>query len=99
MFFLPLRRSIVIQDRADAAVLGEYRRVGIAEQVQVERFVRLLLAVTLDFDGDGLRRLAGGEGQRAGVERAGGAASWVGKRARQELLHSSSACVESKSSP
>jgi hypothetical protein len=31
-------------------------------QVEAERLVGLLLAVALDFDGDGLRRLAGGEG-------------------------------------
>ena len=59
----PRRRGL-----ADAAVLGEYRRVGtVAEQVEVECLVILLLAVALDFDGDGLRRLAGGEGQRAGL--------------------------------
>src|SRR5947209_3261763 len=57
--------SIVVQDRADAAVLGEQRIATVAEQVQVERLVRLLLAVALDHDGDGLRGLAGGEGQGA----------------------------------
>src|SRR5262249_23038778 len=36
------------------------------EQVQVERLVGLLGVVALDSDGDGLRRLAWGEGQRAG---------------------------------
>ena len=59
-------RSIVVQNRAEAAVLGEQRIAAVAEQVQVERLVGLLLAVALDFDGDGLRRLAGSEGQRAG---------------------------------
>jgi hypothetical protein len=58
-------RSIVVQDRAEAAVLGGQCIAAVAEQVQVERLVGLLLAVALDFDGDGLRRLAGGEGQRA----------------------------------
>ena len=58
--------SIVVQDRADAAVLGEQRIAAVAEQVQVERLVGLPFAVALDFDRDGLRRLAGGEGQRAG---------------------------------
>src|SRR5262245_42638305 len=60
------RRSIVVQDRADAATPGEQRIVAEAEQVEVERLVGLLLAVPLHFDGDGLRRLAGGEGQPAG---------------------------------
>ena len=58
--------SVVVQDRADTAVLGEQRVAAVAEQVEVERLVSLLLAVVLDFDGDGLGRLAGGEGQRAG---------------------------------
>jgi hypothetical protein len=58
-----LARSIVIQDRAEAAVLGEQRTAAVAEQVQVERLVGLLLAVALD--GDGLGRLAGGESQSA----------------------------------
>jgi hypothetical protein len=61
-------RSIVVQDRAEAAVLGEQRIAAAAEQVEVERLVGLLLAVALDFDGDCLRRLAGGEGQRAGLD-------------------------------
>src|SRR5262249_23256908 len=58
--------SIVVQDRAEAAVLGEDRIAAVAEQVEVERLVGLLLSVALDFDGDGLGRLAGVEGQRAG---------------------------------
>jgi hypothetical protein len=57
-------RSIVVQDRADATILGEQRIAAIAEQVQVEGLVGLLLAVAFDFNRDGLRRLAGGEGQR-----------------------------------
>src|SRR5262249_38220737 len=71
--------SIVVEDRAGAAVLGEQRVASEPEQVEVERLVGLLLAVALDFDGDGLRRLAGGEVQRAGlgdvvvVARPGGA--------------------------
>jgi len=60
-------RSIVVEDRADATILGEQRIAAVAEQVQVERFIGLLLAVAFDFDGDGLRRLAGVEGQRAGL--------------------------------
>src|SRR5262249_46126556 len=58
--------SIVVQDRAEAAVPGEQCVAAELEQVQVERLVGLLLAVALDLDGDGLRRLAGGEGYRAG---------------------------------
>src|SRR5207253_10235446 len=54
-------RSIVVQDRADAAVLGEQRVAAVAEQVQIEGLVGLLRVVTLDFDRDRLRRLAGGE--------------------------------------
>lgn len=47
--------------------------------VNSARLIGLLLAVALDFDGNGLRCLAGGEGQRAGlgdvvaVARLGGA--------------------------
>jgi hypothetical protein len=52
-------RSIVIQDRADATILAEQRIAAVAEQVQVERLVGLLLVVALDFDRDRLRRLAG----------------------------------------
>jgi len=52
--------SIVVEDRADATILGEQRIAAVAEQVQVERLVRFLLAVALDFDRDRLRRLAGG---------------------------------------
>src|SRR5438105_15092187 len=59
-------RSIVIQDRTGAAILGEERIAAVAEQVKVERLVGLLLAVTVDDDRDGPRRLAGCEGQRAG---------------------------------
>ena len=58
--------SFVVQNRADAAILGEQRVAAEAEQVQVERLVALLVVVALYFDGDDLRRLAGGEGQRAG---------------------------------
>src|SRR4051812_46563803 len=62
-----LSPSIVVQDRADAAAPGEQRVAAEPEQVEVERLIGLPLAVTLDFDGDRLRRLAGGEGQRAGL--------------------------------
>ena len=64
-------RSIVVQDRADTAVLGEQRITAVAEQVEIKHFVRLLLAVALDFDCNGLRRLAVGttgvRGQESGV--------------------------------
>ena len=63
---LHCRRSIVVKDRANAAVLRIQRIAAEPEQVQVERLVGLPLAVTLDLDRDCLRRLAGGEGQRAG---------------------------------
>src|SRR5438034_8996711 len=59
-------RLIVVEDRAEAAILGEQRIAAVAEQVQVERLVGLLLVVALDFNRDRLRRLAGVEGQRAG---------------------------------
>jgi hypothetical protein len=51
--------SIVVQDPADATAPGEQRIAAVAEQVEVERLVGLLLVVTLDLDGDRLRRLAG----------------------------------------
>src|SRR2546425_1154833 len=54
--------SIVVQDRAEAAVLGEQRIAAVADEVEVECLVGLSLAVALDFDGNRLRRLAGGEG-------------------------------------
>src|SRR5438270_9803184 len=63
----PAAASVVVQYRTDAAILGEQRIAAVAEQVEVERLVGLLLAVALDFDRDRLRRLAGGEGQRAGL--------------------------------
>jgi hypothetical protein len=58
-FAAPLLRSIVVQDRAKAAVLGELCIAAEAEQVEVEGLASLLLAVALDFNRDGLRRLAG----------------------------------------
>src|SRR5438034_5709412 len=60
-------RLIVVQDRADTAALREQRIAAVAEQLQVERLVGLLLAVALDFDDDRLRRLTWGERQRAGL--------------------------------
>jgi hypothetical protein len=51
--------SIVVEERAEAALLGE-QRIAVVEQVQVERLVGLLLVVAFDFDGDRLRRLGGG---------------------------------------
>src|SRR5262249_34215290 len=83
--------SVVVQDRADAAVLGEQGVAAESEQVEVERLVALPLAVALDFDGSGLRRLAGGEGQRAGlgdvvvVARCGGAVHGA-ERHRHRLI-------------
>src|SRR5262245_44230536 len=62
-----LATSIVVQDRAEGAALGGQRIAAEPEQVQVERFVGFLLAGSLDFDGDRLRRLAGGISQRAGL--------------------------------
>src|SRR5262245_55659515 len=46
-------RSIVIQDRANAAVLGEQGVAAQAEQVQVERLNGFPPTVPLDFNGDG----------------------------------------------
>src|SRR5262245_33885016 len=59
-------RSIVVQDRAEAAPPGEQGVAAEPEQVEVEGLVGLPLAVALDLDRDVLRRLAGCEGQRAG---------------------------------
>ena len=76
--------SIIVQERTEAAILGEQRVAAIAEQVQVEGLVRLLLAVAVHDDRDSLRGLAGGEGQRAGlgdivaVARLGGAGPVTG---------------------
>src|SRR5262245_56309152 len=58
--------SIVVEDRAEAALLGDQRVTAVAEQVEVERLVGLLLAVAVDDNRNCLRRLAGGERQRAG---------------------------------
>jgi len=38
---------------------GEQRIAAVAQQVQVEGLIRLILAVALDFNRDRLRRLAG----------------------------------------
>src|SRR5262245_6224149 len=59
-------RSVVVQDRADPARVGEQRVTTVAEQVEVEVLVSLRLVVAFDLDRDGLGGLAGGEGQRAG---------------------------------
>src|SRR5262245_41487993 len=61
------RLSIVIQDRADAAVLGEQRIAAEAEQVEVEGLAGFFLAVALNLDDDGLDRFSRGEGQCAGL--------------------------------
>src|SRR3954469_8330898 len=59
--------SIVVQDRSDAAVLGEQRVAAVAGQGEVQRLVGLLLTVAVDDDGDSLRRLAGLEGDGPGL--------------------------------
>src|SRR3954465_4481108 len=63
---LRLPRSVVVEDRAEAAPLLEQRIAAVAGQVQVEGLVRFPPGVALDFDRDRLGRLAGREGQRAG---------------------------------
>src|SRR5439155_16320831 len=65
--FLLYGRLIVVQDRAGAAILGEQRIAAVAGQVQVERLIGLSLGVAIADDRDGFRRLAGIEGQRAGL--------------------------------
>jgi hypothetical protein len=49
-------RTVIVQDRGDPALVGEQRIAAVAEQVHVERLVRVILAVVLDFDGDGRRQ-------------------------------------------
>src|SRR6185503_10651051 len=66
--------SVVVEGRAGAAVLGEQRMAAVADQVQEKHLVGLFLAVGLDLDRDGLRRLARGEGQRAGPGEVSGVA-------------------------
>ena len=61
--------SIVIENRSDAAVLGEQRVAAQPEQVEVERLVRLPLVVALDHNRDRYRGLAGGEGDCAALGR------------------------------
>src|SRR3954466_2265962 len=56
-FFSTSARSIIVQNRPEAATLGEQRIAAVAEQVQVERLVALHFAVSRDFDNDGLCRL------------------------------------------
>src|SRR5262249_18449841 len=66
MWLLRQRRSIVVENRAHAALPFEHRIAAVAEEVQVERLVDLPLAVAPDVDRDRLGRLAGCEGQCAG---------------------------------
>src|SRR5436309_1805320 len=76
--FSASERSVIIQNRAEAAVLGEQRIAAVAEQVDVEGLVRSRQAIAVDRYGDGLAGLAGGEGQRASrgpVVAAGGGAA------------------------
>src|SRR5262245_28188154 len=58
---------IIVQDRPEAQRVQEQGVAAGPEQFDAECLVGLLLAVALDLDGDGLRRLAGDEGQRAGL--------------------------------
>ena len=58
---------ILIQYRADVALLSEQRIAAVAEQIQVERLVGLPLAVAFDLDGDGFGRLAWEKGDRPGL--------------------------------
>ena len=59
--------SIVVENRADAATLREQGVAAIAEQVQVECLVGLLLAVAVDNDGDRLGHGTGRESQSDGA--------------------------------
>ena len=92
--------SIIVQDRAEAAVLGEQRIAAEVEQVQVDGLVGLLFAVGLDHDRDGFRGLTGGEGDGAGlgdvvvVARRGGAVRGA-TALREETIHI--ACLASHS--
>jgi hypothetical protein len=38
-------------DRADAAILGKQRIAAVAEKIEIERFIRLLLTVAVDDEG------------------------------------------------
>src|SRR5205814_5258844 len=51
-------RSIVVQDRADPAALGEQRVAAVAEQIEVEGLCGLLRGVSVALNRDCLRRLA-----------------------------------------
>ena len=53
---MPDDRSVIVQDRAQATLLGEQRIAAVAEQVLVESLVGLLLAVAINHIGDRLRR-------------------------------------------
>jgi len=64
------RISIIAQDGADTAALGNERVAAVAEHVEVEVFVRFLLAVAFDFDRDGLGGLTGGKGEHSRKGRA-----------------------------
>src|SRR5262249_4579534 len=59
------RPSIVVEDRAEPLVLLRQRGDNPAE-LDIERFVGLLLPVPLDLDGDRLARLSRGEREGAG---------------------------------
>src|SRR5262245_61700397 len=60
-------RSIIVEDRADAAALGELGIAAQPEQVHVKHLIAPYVTVTNHRDGDRLRRLAWLEGQRAGL--------------------------------
>src|SRR5947207_1015470 len=86
-----LLECVPAAERSDPATLGEQRVAAVAEQVEEEVLVHLLLVVALHFDRDRLGRLAGGEGQCAGpgnvvlVARRGGAVGG-GERHRHGLI-------------
>jgi hypothetical protein len=75
----PHDRSVIIQDRPNAAPLVEQRVAAVAEEVQVVELVGFPVAVAVDLDRDRLARLARQEGQRAAgrqVVPAGNRGAW-----------------------
>jgi hypothetical protein len=52
-------RSVVVQDRADAAFLDQQRIAAVVEQVQVKRLVGLSLAIAVDHGLPAARRTLG----------------------------------------
>src|SRR5262245_55000716 len=78
MFIAVRGGRIVVEDGADSLAVHDVR-IRRATEVDGERLVLLLPGVPEDRDGNGCRRLAGGEGERSGglpvviVGRRGGA--------------------------